>query len=138
MGRLEASGRLHRVAAPVSTHLEMTEIQTRVLAAGGPAILFENVIHDGRAASMPVLVNLFGTVERVAWGMDREPHQLREIGETLAFLRQPEPPGGWREALEMLPLARSVLAMKPKAVSSAPCQDIVWQGADIDLAKLPV
>jgi 4-hydroxy-3-polyprenylbenzoate decarboxylase len=55
---------------------------------------------------MPVLVNLFGTVERVAWGMDREPAQLREVGETLAFLRQPEPPEGWREALELLPLPR--------------------------------
>ena len=65
---------------------------------------------------MPVLVNLFGTVERVAWGMDREPHQLREIGETLAFLKQPEPPGGWREALDMLPLLRTVMAMRPRTV----------------------
>ncbi len=63
---------------------------------------------------MPVLVNLFGTVERVAWGMDREPHELREVGETLAFLRQPEPPGGWREALDMLPMLRTVMAMKPQ------------------------
>src|SRR5689334_24765438 len=90
MGRLEAAGRLVRVAAPVSPFLEMTEIQTRLLAEGGPAALFENVVHDvvpGRTR-MPVLVNLFGTVERVAWGMDREPDQLREIGETLAFLKQ--------------------------------------------------
>ena len=139
MARLEQSGRLLRVKTPVSTHLEMTEIQTRVLAEGGPAILFENVIKaDGTKSDMPVLVNLFGTVERVAWGMDREPHQLREIGETLAFLKQPEPPGGWKEAWEMLPLVRTVMAMKPKTVSSAPCQEIVLQGADIDLAKLPV
>ena len=74
---------------------------------------------------MPVLVNLFGTVERVAWGMDREPHQLREVGETLAFLKQPEPPGGWREALDMLPLLKTVLAMKPSTVGTAPCQEIV-------------
>ena len=101
--KLERTGRLVRVSAPVSTVLEMTEIQTRVLAEGGPAILFENVIkEDGTPSGMPVLVNLFGTVERVAWGMNREPHELREIGETLAFLRQPEPPGGWREALDML------------------------------------
>jgi 4-hydroxy-3-polyprenylbenzoate decarboxylase len=117
----------------------MTEIQTRVLAEGGPAILFENVIlADGSRSPMPVLVNLFGTVERVAWGMDREPSQLREIGETLAFLKQPEPPGGWREAWEMLPLVRTVMAMKPKTVSSAPCQEIVLKGNDIDLTKLPV
>ena len=78
--RLEASGRLARVAAPVSPFLEMTEIQTRLLAEGGPAVLFEKSRPPLRSYSMPVLVNLFGTVERVAWGMDREPHQLREIG----------------------------------------------------------
>ena len=137
--RLEAGGRLKRVAAPVSPFLEMTEIQTRLLAEGGPAVLFENIVRDGGAPiAMPVLVNLFGTVERVAWGMDREPHQLREIGETLAFLKQPEPPGGWREALDMLPLLRTVMAMRPRTVSAAPCQEIVLRGADIDLRLLPV
>src|SRR5438045_8455780 len=136
IGRLEAAGRLKRVAAPVSPFLEMTEIQTRLLAEGGPAVLFENVVHD--RARMPVLVNLFGTVERVAWGMDREPGQLREIGETLAFLKQPEPPGGWREALELLPLLKTVMAMKPKSVGSAPCQEIVLTGAGIDLGALPI
>src|SRR5215469_2702426 len=135
MARLEAAGRLVRVRVPVSPVLEMTEIQTRLLADGGPAALFEQVTHSGGGTyDMPALVNLFGTVERVAWGMDREPHQLREIGETLAFLKQPEPPGGWREALEMLPLLKTVLAMKPKTVGSAPCQDIVLTGSDIDLS----
>src|SRR5207253_5490234 len=111
--------------------------QTRLLAEAGPAVLFENVARETDGGyPMPVLVNLFGTVERVAWGMDREPHQLREIGETLAFLKQPEPPGGWREALEMLPLLRTVMAMKPKTVGGAPCQDIVLTGTDIDLAAL--
>ena len=128
-----------RVKAPVSPDLEMTEIQTRLLAEGGPAALFESVTRAGGGSyAMPVLVNLFGTVERVAWGMDREPHQLREVGETLAFLKQPEPPGGWREALEMLPLLRTVLAMKPRTVSSAPCQEVVLQGAEIDLAQFPI
>ncbi len=139
MERLERDGRLIRVSAPVSTHLEMTEIQTRLLAEGGPAVLFENVVgQDGRRFDMPVLVNLFGTVERVAWGMDRVPSQLREVGETLAFLRQPEPPGGWREALELFPLLKTVLAMKPRSVSSAPCQEVVLTGEQIDLAKLPI
>src|SRR3546814_4061133 len=87
---------------------------------------------------MPVLVNLFGTVERVAWGMDREPQQLREVGETLAFLRQPEPPGSLREAWEHLPLLKPVMAMKPKTVATAPCQEVVLQGSDIDLGRLPV
>ncbi|CAA7612251.1 UbiD family decarboxylase [Magnetospirillum sp. SS-4] len=139
IARLERTGRLKRVAAPVSPHLEMTEIQTRLLAEGGPAVLFENVVRsDGSKYPMPVLVNLFGTVERVAWGMDREPHQLREVGETLAFLKQPEPPGGWREALEMLPLARTVMAMRPRTVGSAPCQQVVLTGDQIDLSRLPI
>src|SRR5438046_4901583 len=139
IARLEGAGKLVRVATPVSPHLEMTEIQTRLLAEGGPAVLFENVVREsGGGMPMPVLVNLFGTVERVAWGMDREPHQLREIGETLAFLKQPEPPGGWREALELLPLLRTVMAMRPRTVNAAPCQEIVLRGGDIDLSALPV
>jgi 4-hydroxy-3-polyprenylbenzoate decarboxylase len=139
MTRLEGTGRLARVTAPVSPVLEMTEIHTRLLAEAGPAALFENVVRgDGTRYGMPVLTNLFGTVERVAWGMDREPHQLREVGETLAFLKQPEPPGGWREAFEMLPLLRTVLAMKPRQVGTAPCQEVVLTGGDIDLAALPV
>jgi len=137
--RLERAGRLKRVSAPVAPELEMTEIQTRLLAEGGPAVLFEDVVHaDGRRAEMPVLVNLFGTVERVAWGMDREPGQLREVGETLAFLRQPEPPGSLREAWEHLPLLKTVMAMKPRSVATAPCQEVVLQGDEIDLGRLPV
>ena len=139
IARLEQSGRLVRVSAPVSPHLEMTEIQTRLLAEKGPAVLFENVVRaDGTRSDIPVLVNLFGTVERVAWGMDREPGELRGVGETLAFLRQPEPPGGWREALDMLPMLRTVMAMKPRTVGSAPCQEVVLTGRDIDLGRLPV
>ncbi|MBR2815758.1 MAG: UbiD family decarboxylase [Reyranella sp.] len=139
MDRLEKAGRLVRVKAPVSSHLEMTEIQTRLLAEQGPAVLFENVVDkSGRQSEMPVLVNLFGTVERVAWGMEREPGQLRSVGETLAFLRQPEPPGGWREALDMLPLLRTVMAMKPRTVGTAPCQEVVLTGNDIDLSRLPI
>ncbi|AWK86532.1 UbiD family decarboxylase [Azospirillum thermophilum] len=139
LDRLEKTGRLVVVKEPVSTVLEMTEIQTRLLAEGGPAVLFENVVKaDGTRSEMPVLVNLFGTVERVAWGMDREPLELRGVGETLAFLKQPEPPGGFREALELIPLAKTVLAMKPKTVGSAPCQEVVLTGDRIDLGRLPV
>ena len=137
--RLERDGLLVRVAAPVSTVLEMTEIQTRLLAEGGPAVLFENPVGaDGTPSPMPVLVNLFGTVERVALGMGRKTDELSVFGKQLAFLRQPEPPGGWREAVAMLPMVKSVFAMKPKTVSGAPCQEIVLKGDDIDLAKLPV
>ena len=114
MRRLEMDGALARVTAPVSPVLEMTEIQTRLLADGGPAVLFENVVRpDGGAYAMPVLTNLFGTVERVAWGMDRTPGTLCEIGEMLAFMKQPEPPGGWRDAVGMLPMVRAAMNMKP-------------------------
>jgi len=139
MDRLEESGRLRRVTHPISPFLEMTEIQTRLLAEDGPAVLFEQVLRPGGGLyDMPVLVNLFGTVERVAWGMDREPGQLREVGETLAFLRQPEPPGGFREAVELLPLLKTVMAMKPRNVSRGPCQEVVLEGEDIDLDDLPI
>ncbi len=139
IAHLEKEGRLVRVSEPVSPVLEMTEIQTRVMAEGGPAILFENAVkEDGSSYGIPVLVNLFGTVERVAWGMNREPEGLREIGETLAFLRQPEPPGGWREAMDMLPLVKKLMAMKPRTISTAPCQEIVQTGDEIDLNQLPI
>lgn len=132
--RLEQAGRLVRVTAPVSPKLEITEIHTRLLAEQGPAVLFENV----EGSRMPLLANLFGTVERVAWGMNREPDQLRELGEMLAFFKQPEPPGGWREAVEMVPLMKAALSMRPKTQSRAPCQDVVLTGDDIDLGLLPV
>ena len=139
IARLESTGRLNRVSAPVSPYLEMTEIQTRLIAEQGPAVLFENVVgDDGGRFDMPVLVNLFGTVERVAWGMNREPGQLREVGETLAFLRQPEPPSGWREAIEMLPLLNTVRAMKPRTIGAGPVQEVVLMGDDIDLGRLPI
>lgn len=131
---LEKSDRLVRVTAPVSPKLEITEVHTRLLAEGGPAVLFENV----EGSDMPLLANLFGTVERVAWGMDREPDGLRELGEMLAFLKQPEPPGGFREAMEMAPLLKAALAMRPKNVARAPCQEIVLRDDDIDLGMLPV
>ena len=137
--RLEQAGRLTRVTAPVCAELEITEIQTRLLAENGPAVLFEDVRRaDGTPYGMPVLANLFGTVERVAWGIEREAHQLREVGETLAFLRQPEPPGNLREAWNALPLLKTVMAMKPKTVSSAPCQEVVLEGDNVDLSQIPI
>ncbi|HVT51387.1 MAG TPA: UbiD family decarboxylase, partial [Dongiaceae bacterium] len=140
IARLESAGRLKRVAAPVDPELEATEIQTRLIAEGGPAVIFERPVSraTGKAYKHPMLVNLFGTVERVAWGMDREPKELRQIGETLAFLKQPEPPGGFKEALEMLPLVKTVLAMKPKTVGYGPVQDVVLTGDRIDLGEFPI
>src|SRR5271156_1396844 len=126
---LEKEGELVRVAEPVSSVLEITEICTRLLASGGPAVLFEHVIRaDGTRSPMPCLANLFGTVKRVAMGVTLEGKSrataadLREVGELLAFLRSPEPPRGMREALDLLPLARTVMDMRPKMVSRAPGQ----------------
>ena len=144
---LEADGDLIRVSEPVSTVLEMTEIQTRLLASQGPAVLFEKpIMPDGQVSPIPVLINLFGTVERVARGVTiggedrRDAAALRAVGETLAFLRQPEPPQGLRDALDLLPLAKTVLSMKPstKTLGVAPCQEVVLKSDDIDLTALPV
>ena len=145
MAMLEAAGELVRVKEPVSTVLEMTEIQTRLLATGGPAVLFENPIRaDGQPSTIPCLANLFGTVKRVAMGVTLEGKarttagELREVGELLAFLRQPVPPRGLADALEMLPLAKTVMAMRPKVVKKAPVQEIVLTGDQIDLTQLPI
>ncbi|MEO8114436.1 MAG: UbiD family decarboxylase domain-containing protein, partial [Phenylobacterium sp.] len=143
--KLERAGELVRVSEPVSSVLEMTEIQRRLLAVGGPAVLFENVTRaDGERSSMPCLVNLFGTVKRVAMGVTLDGRErstaadLREVGELLAFLRAPEPPRGFKDALDLLPLAKTVMAMRPAIVKKAPVQEVVWKGADIDLSRLPI
>lgn len=136
---LEQRGLLKRVKTPVSTELEMTEIQTRLLAEKGPAVLFENPLgDDGKEFDVPVLVNLFGTVERVALGMGRSPEELREVGKMLAFLRQPEPPVGIGDALQKLPLLKSIIAMRPKKVKAAPCQEVLFEREEIDLTRYPI
>lgn len=145
MAMLEAKGDLVRVSEPVSSVLEMTEIQTRLLATGGPAVLFENVIMaDGTKSPMPALANLFGTVARVAMGVTlggesrTTAGELREVGELLAFLRQPQPPQGLKDAFDMLPLAKTVMSMRPAVVKKAPVQEVVLTGDQIDLSKLPI
>lgn len=136
---LEQRGELIRVSAPVETSLELTEIHTRLLAERGPAALFEHVIMPcGVRSSIPVLINLFGSIERIAAGVERKPDELREIGEMLAFLRQPEPPRGFREALGMLPLVKALLSMRARTLSSGPCQERILLGEDIDLGLLPI
>jgi 4-hydroxy-3-polyprenylbenzoate decarboxylase len=136
---LEQTDQLKRISHTVSTNLELTEISRRVLAQGGPALLFENVTrHDGSKSPYPVLTNLFGTIERVAAGLGTTKEGLRELGRLLAFLRQPEAPGSFKEMAGMLPLLKKVMAMKPKVVKSAPCQEVVIKGDDIDINDLPL
>ena len=139
VSQLEQQGLLKRIAAPVSPHLEMTEIGDRVLKAGGPALLFEQPVKDGKRFDYPVLANLFGTPERVALGMGAaDVMQLREIGKTLAYLKEPEPPKGLKDAWDKLPLLKQLLSMAPKEVGKAPCQQIVWEGEEVDLERLPI
>ncbi|MDA1118296.1 MAG: 4-hydroxy-3-polyprenylbenzoate decarboxylase [Proteobacteria bacterium] len=146
LGKLEALGGLKRIGAPVSPNLEMTEVCDRVLRAGGPALLFERPAGYADPA-MPVLGNLFGTVERIAMAMGVEAGvnptpALRDIGRLLAALREPDAPKSLREVAQKLPqlarLAGKVFDMAPKVVSSAPCQETLWEGKDVDLSRLPV
>ena len=135
IAQLERRGELKRIAVEVDPRLEMTEICDRVLKTGGPALLFEKP----KGHTMPVLGNLFGTPLRVALGMGEDKVEaLREIGKLLATLKEPEPPRGLKDAWDKLPLLKRVLTMAPKLVGSAPCQEQVWDGADVDLGKLPI
>src|SRR3984893_6126145 len=136
LAQLERRHLLKRIAAEVDPHLEMTEICARVLAANGPALLFEKP----KGHSIPVLGNLFGTLERVALAMGEESvAALREVGKLLAFLKEPEPPKGFKDAWQNTrPMFMQVMNMAPKERNSAPCQQIVWEGADVDLGRLPV
>jgi len=139
LGQLESLGELKRIAVEVSPRLEMTEFCDRMLKNGGPAILFERPTGH----TIPVLGNLFGTVRRVALAMGGEDAlALREIGKLLAALREPEAPRGLREVWERLPELRQMLSkvmdMAPRELSSAPCQEVVWEGKDVDLSRLPV
>jgi len=134
--QLERRGELKRITVEIDPHLEMTEICDRVLKAEGPAILFERP----KGHSVPVLGNLFGTPQRVAFGMGEESvASLREVGKLLAFLKEPEPPKGLKDAWQNTrPVFMQVMHMAPKERSSAPCQEIVWEGGEVDLSRLPV
>jgi len=146
LAQLEEVGELKRIAVPVDPDLEMTELCDRVLKCGGPALLFEQPKGDRRGpsgATIPVLGNLFGTPQRVARAMGADPTQwresLREIGKLLAFLKEPEPPKSLKDAWQNTrPVFMKVLDMAPKLRSGAQCQDVVWAGADVDLARLPI
>jgi len=132
---LEKQGELKRITAEVDPNLEMTEICDRTLRAGGPALLFENP----KGHDTPVLGNLFGTPRRVALGMGEDSVEaLHEVGRLLAFLKEPDPPRGMKEAWKTLPVFKKVLDMAPKTVKKAPCQEVVIEADDVDLAKIPV
>jgi 4-hydroxy-3-polyprenylbenzoate decarboxylase len=136
---LERRGLLARVRASVSPNLEMTEIQTRVLAEGGPALLFETVAEPGlRAYGIPALANLFGTVERVALGLGRRPEELRALGQMLASLESPSVPSSLKDAFALWSTVKTALVRKPRTVDAAPCQEVIAEGDDADLGSLPI
>lgn len=132
---LEKKGELKRIKQAIDPNLEMTEISDRVLKKGGPALLFENP----KGFNMPVLCNLYGTEKRVAMGMGQtSTESLRDVGELLAFLRQPEPPQGFKDAWSKLPIFKKVLSMSPKLINKAPCQDVVLKGDEVNLYDIPI
>lgn len=132
---LEAQGELKRINVEVDPYLEITEICDRTLRAGGPALLFENV----KGHDMPLLGNLFGTPKRVALGMGQDSVEaLREVGKLLAFLKEPDPPKGLKDAWDKLPIFKQVLSMGPKNVKHAPVQEVVYEGDEVDLGLLPI
>ncbi|MCC8417668.1 MAG: UbiD family decarboxylase [Rickettsia endosymbiont of Bryobia graminum] len=135
---LEKNGQLKRISYPVSTNLEITEISRRVLKADGPALLFENVIkQNGAKSDIPVLTNLYANISRIALGLNlKNKDELKKFGELLSFLKNPELPSSFKETFSMLPLAKRILAMSPKIVKNAPCQEVIIDKPDINI--LPI
>jgi 4-hydroxy-3-polyprenylbenzoate decarboxylase len=140
IAQLEAMGELKRIRVPVDPALEMTEICDRTLKAGGPALLFEQPVgptYLGRG--VPVLANLFGTPRRVALAMGQDDvAALRDVGRLLAFLKEPDPPKGFKDLWDKLPQFRQVLNMPASVVSKAPCQKHRLEGEAVDLSQLPI
>ncbi|MCK5829088.1 MAG: 4-hydroxy-3-polyprenylbenzoate decarboxylase [Methylococcales bacterium] len=133
--QLEKQGELKRITVEVDPYLEMTEICDRTLKQEGPALLFENP----KGSNIPVLANLFGTPRRVAMGMGADSvTELRGIGELLAYLKEPEPPKGMKDAIEKIPVFKQVLNMAPKVINAPPCQEIIREGDEIDLSVFPI
>ena len=133
--QLEKKGLLKRINVEVDPYLEITEICDRTLKQQGPALLFENV----KGSDVPILANLFGTTQRVAMGMGEESiDALREVGKLLAFLKEPDPPKGLKDAWEKMPVFKQVLNMAPKEIKKAPCQQVVFEKDDVDLNSIPV
>ncbi len=135
IAQLEKQGELKRITIEVDPYLEMTEICDRVLKQEGPALLFENP----KGSNIPVLANLFGTPRRVAMGMGADSvTELRGIGELLAYLKEPEPPKGMKDAMEKIPVFKQVLNMAPKIVKNPPCQELIRVGDEVDLSVFPI
>jgi len=135
LGQLEGVGELRKLAKPISPRLELTAIGDKLLRSGGPALLCtEPVGHR-----IPCLINLFGTPKRVALGMGAgSADELREIGELLAALKEPDPLRGRKDAGRMWQMARALWDMRPAVLREAPCGEVVHEGDAVDLGQLPI
>ena len=139
MTQLETMGELKRIRQPISPVLEMTEIGDRTLRKGGPALLYENVVHEDKKYDYPVLANLFGTPRRVALGMGaQDVSELRAIGQLLSNLKEPQPPAGLKEIGKLGEMAKAVWDMRPKMEKHAAVHEIILEGDDVDLTQLPI
>lgn len=136
---LEKDGQFRRLTDPVKTDLEASALHQALIAEKGPVLQIDTPIDaNGKAHNIPLLVNLFGTKERIAAALGRDTESLAEIGEMLAFLFRPEPPGGFKDAMDKLPFLKPILSMAPKTVSKAPCQEQIFTDDDVDLSLLPI
>ena len=136
---LESIGQLVRIKQEISSVLEVTELHRKVLHSGGPALLLENVRTENGKSSYPMLVNLFGSKQRAALGLGlKSVEELKSLGEKIAFLRQPTPPEGIKEAFGMIPLLKDLIQMKPKTIKKAACQEVVLRDDEVDLDVLPI
>ena len=139
MTQLEKMGELKRISQPISPVLEMTEIGDRTLRKGGPALFYENVVHENKKYDYPVLANLFGTPRRVALGMGaQDVSELRAIGQLLSNLKEPQPPAGLKEIGKLGEMAKAVWDMRPKMEKHAAVHEIILEGEDVDLTQLPI
>jgi 4-hydroxy-3-polyprenylbenzoate decarboxylase len=135
VAQLETMGELKRISYPADPKLEITEICDRTLKQQGPALLFERP----KGYDVPLLGNLFGTPRRVALGMgENNVEALREVGKLLAFLKEPDPPKGMKDAFDKLPAFKQVMHMAPKLLKSAPCQEVPFLKDDVDLGRYPI
>ncbi|WP_249548609.1 UbiD family decarboxylase [Anaplasma phagocytophilum] len=135
---LEKRGELVRVGEKVSPVLEITEIHSRLVKTGGPAVVFEKVVNEYGCSNVPVVVNLYGTVERVSYGLGIERSGLRDIGRLLAFLKMPTPPESFRDLLGMFPLLRNMVSARTTVVKKARCHEVIMAEDDVDLRKFPI
>lgn len=135
---LDHKSQLKRINAEISADLEITEISNRFLNKNNPALLFNNIRKtDGIKSAYPVITNLFTTHERISWGLGlNNSSELENLGELLAFIRNPQPPSSFKEAINMMPLAKRVLNINPKLIRKGSCQEIIIEKPDLDI--LPI